>query len=178
MSPGASGCRFQAPLAVAGPRSVAGSGGGNSQRARNGGRGGGERTTRKRQAKKPEGARRSGNTLRGAQADHSPRAARATVRGARSAGRRRRVERESGARGSTSKDERKRRPIHKSTARAPPCLAAAARPTQTTRLPTRQRPHRAGVADRDPRGRGGGSHGTEHRAKRRRDTTRRGGGPE
>ena len=116
-----------------------------------------------------------------APADRAPRAARLArplVVRAPPAGRRRGVERGSGARGSTREDERKRRPIRTSTARAPPCSAAAARTTQTTRPPTRRRPHRAGVADRDPRGRGGGSHGAERRAKRRRDTTRRGGGPE
>ena len=84
----------------------------------------------------------------------------------------------SGARRSTREDERKRRPIRTSTARAPPCSAAAARTTQTTRPPTCRRPHRAGVADREPHGRGGRSHGAERQAKRRRDTTRHGGGPE
>ena len=44
--------------------------------------------------------------------------------------------------------------------------------------PTRRRTHRAGDTVRDPRGRWGGSHGAERRAKRRRDTKRRGGGPE
>ena len=75
--PGASGCRFQAPLAVAGPRRVAGSGGGSSQRARNGGVGVGRDHKERKPGREARGhtALRF-NPLRGAPADRAPRAAR------------------------------------------------------------------------------------------------------
>ena len=111
-----------------------------------------------------------------APADRAPRAARLArplVVRAQPAGRRRGVERGSGACGSTREDDRKRRLIRTSTARAPPCSAAAARTTQTMRAP-----HVPASAPRGRRrsrsaraGRGIARRGAPSEGKTRHDTT-------